>query len=75
VEVVTARAAVLLRERQAEQAELAHLPRDLRRELITLVELADLRGDDLLRELPHGLAQCLGLGVQPVVQHPGHSSC
>jgi hypothetical protein len=73
-EVVTARAAVLLGEGQAEQAQLPHLPHDRGRELVALVEAADLRGHHLEGELADGLAQGLGLGIEPVVQHSDHLS-
>src|SRR3712207_8250020 len=63
------RSAVLLGEGQAEQAQVAHLPDDRRRELVALVELPDLRRDHVVGELAHDLAQGLGLLVEPVVQH------
>src|SRR6185437_16914344 len=56
-EVVPAHAAVLLGDRQAEQAHRAHLGHDLVRELAPLVEFADDRGDLLAGELLDGGAQ------------------
>ena len=67
--VVPAHAAELLRERQAEQAHLAHLPDDLVREGVLLVVLGDDRRDHLVGELRDGLAQCLLL----LVEHVGSS--
>ena len=58
-EVVAAHAAVLLGEGQAEQAHPAHLAHDLVRERVLLVELADLRGDDVVRELLDRAAEFL----------------
>ena len=47
-EVVAALTAVLLGERQAEQAQLAHLPHDVVRERLLLVVLADHRRHDVV---------------------------
>ena len=66
-QVVAAHAAVLLGEGQPEQAHAAHLAHDLVRELVPLVEVADLRGDDVVRELLDRAAEFLVLGGEPVV--------
>ena len=70
-EVVPAHAAVLLGDRQAEQAHRAHLGHDLVGELGALVELADDRGDLLAGKVLDGGAQRLVLLGQREV----HNSC
>ena len=65
-EVVAAHAAELLRERQAEQAHLAHLPDDLVRERVLLVVLGDDRRDHLAGELARRSARsasCSSLSI------------
>ena len=58
-----------LRERQAEQAHLAHLPDDVVRERVVLVELADHRRDDVVGELAHARPQGFVLLVEREVRH------
>jgi hypothetical protein len=55
-ERVESRAAVLLGKRQAEETELGHLPHDVGRELLGLVELPCAGRDDFVGETARGLA-------------------
>src|SRR5205085_5085695 len=57
-------AAVFLRERDAEQAHLAHASHDIERELLALVVLGGVGGHDLEGELPDGGAELLLLRRQ-----------
>ncbi len=68
-EVVAAHPAVLFRERQAEQAELAHLRDDLVGEFTALVVAADHRRDDVAGELGHRGPEVLVLFVEPETDH------
>ena len=68
-EVVAAHAAVLLGERQPEQAELAHLGHDVVRELAAFVVAADDRRDDVAGELGDGVPQVLLLRRELVTDH------
>src|SRR5438874_1269831 len=56
---VASGAAHLLAGREAEQAELAHLPHDVVAELVIAVELLRRRGDHLAREVAARVADCL----------------
>ena len=58
---VLARAAVLLRRREPEQPELAHLVHDVDREVVRLVPLRSMRGDLGLGEVAHAVAEVLML--------------
>ena len=58
-EVVTAHAAVLLRERQAEQPHLAHLRDDFVREAVLFIVFGRYRCDHGARELGHRVAKIL----------------
>jgi hypothetical protein len=60
---------VLLREGQAEQAHLAHLPDDVVRERVRVVEGGYHRRDLLAGELSYALAQSLLLLAEPEVDH------
>ncbi len=68
-EVVAAHAAVLLGERQAEQAELAHPGHDVVGELAALVVAADDRRDHVAGELGDGVPQVLLLRRELVTDH------
>ena len=59
---VLARAAVLLRGGEAEEAELAHLLHDVDREVVRAVPLRGVGGDLLLGELADGTPELLVLG-------------
>ena len=61
---VLARPAVLLRRRQAEQAELAHLLHDVDREVVCLVPVGCVRGDLRLGEVSDAVAEVLVLPGQ-----------
>jgi hypothetical protein len=67
--VVAAHAAVFLRERQSEQAQLAHPGDDLVRELPALVVLADDRRDHLAGELLDSAAERLVLLIEREANH------
>ena len=68
-EVVAAHAADRLRERQPEQAHLAHLPDDVVREGVIFVVLADHRRHDVVGEGAHARAQGFVLLVEREVRH------
>src|SRR5262249_53225700 len=68
-EVVAAHAAVLLRERQAEQTELAHAGDEFVGEFVTLIKFADHGSHCLASELHHGPAQGLMLIVETEADH------
>ena len=68
-EIVASHAAVLLGERQPEQAELAHLGHDVVRELTAFVVAADDRRDDVAGELGDGVPQVLLLRRKLVTDH------
>ena len=64
-----ARAAVLLGDDQAEQAQLAHRPHDLDRQVVVAVPLGDVRGNLSLGEVADDLAERLVLTGQ--LEHHG----
>jgi hypothetical protein len=68
-EVVAAHAAVLLRERQPEQAHRAHLRDDLVGELVAGVEVADHRCDLVVRERGDGLPKLGEVVAESEVVH------
>jgi len=68
-EVVAPHAAVLLGERQPEQAELAHLGHDVVGELAALVVAADDRRDHVAGEPGDGVPQVLLLRRELVTDH------
>jgi hypothetical protein len=68
-EVVAPHAAVLLRERQAEQTELPDAGNEFVGEFVTLIESADHGSHCLASELHHGPAQGLMLIVETEADH------
>ena len=70
-EIVAAHAAVLLRERQAEQAHLAHLCHHFVREAVLLVVLGGDRGHHLAGKVADRLRQVLVVLAQGKIRH-GH---
>jgi len=69
-EGVAARAAVLLRDRNAHQPELGQLSDEIVREAVLSVELLGHRRDALQRKLAHRLADQLMLGRKVEVHRP-----
>jgi hypothetical protein len=60
LEIAEARAAILLLDRDAQQAEIAHLPPQIHRELVGRVDLGRARRDLVRGEALHAVAQHVG---------------